>query len=152
MASSPKYDITHQPELPILNDEGEIVRYRRLDIRVLFTRQVGRKGDYLCIECKYLDVTDRRSDADYVDEGVERIVCGDYAAGHPWAIMVGLERVGPVNLSASHVNERLKTRYGDECGFKPTPRVRLDNVRESEHLQTGGPHRIAILHWFFLLT
>lgn len=61
---SPRYDITHQPELPITNAEGLVVRYRRLDIRILFARQLGCRGDYLCLECKYLDATDRATDAD----------------------------------------------------------------------------------------
>lgn len=71
MPGSTRYDITHQPELPIVNDEGVVVAHRRLDIRILFRRQLGRTGDYLAIECKYLDTTDRATDADYVDEGVE---------------------------------------------------------------------------------
>ena len=149
---SPRYDITHQPELPITNAEGIVVRYRRLDIRILFARQLGCRGDYLCLECKYLDATDRATDADYVDEGVERIVSGEYAAGHPWAVMVGLERVGPLAVSVSHVDERLRARYGSEGGFTATPRVRLTFVRESQHSQAGGPHRITIIHGFFLIT
>jgi hypothetical protein len=152
MPGSPRYDITHQPELPITNAEGIVVRYRRLDIRILFARQLGCAGDYLCLECKYLDATDRATDADYVDEGVERIVSGEYAARHPWAVMVGLERVGPLEVSVSHVDERLRARYGCEGGFTATPRVRLTFVRESEHAQAGGPHRITIVHAFFLIT
>jgi hypothetical protein len=150
---SPRYDIVHQPELPITNAaEGIVVRYRRLDIRILFARQLGCRGDYLCLECKYLDATDRATDADYVDEGVERIVSGEYAAGHPWAVMVGLERVGPLAVSVSHVDERLRARYGPEGAFTATPRVRLTFVRESQHSQAGGPHRITIIHGFFLIT
>ena len=76
------YHIDHQGELPVRNDEGRVVSYRRLDIRLLFTQQVGRRGDYLCIECKYLDATDRGSDHEYVEEGVDRIVTGAYALGH----------------------------------------------------------------------
>lgn len=149
---SPRYDITHQPELPITNAEGLVVRYRRLDIRILFARQLGCRGEYLCIECKYLDTTDRTTDADYVDEGVERIVSGEYAAGHPWAVMAGLERVGPLEVSASHVDERLRARYGSEGVFTTTPRLRLTFVHESQHPQAGGPHRITIVHGFFLIT
>lgn len=149
---APRYDIVHQPELPIVDEEGAVVRYRRLDIRLLFLRQVGAPGDYLGLECKYLDAGDRSTDADYVDDGVERIVCGDYSQGHPWAIMVGLERRGPIHRSAANVDARLRERYGEEAGFKPSCRVKLQDIRESEHLQAGGPHRISILHGFYLIT
>jgi hypothetical protein len=148
---APRYDIVHQPELPILDRNGTVVRYRRLDIRLLFLRQVGAPGDYLGLECKYLDAGDRSTDADYVDDGVERIVCGDYSRHHPWAIMVGLERRGPIHRTAANVDARLRERYGDAAGFKPSCRVRLQNIRESEHLQGGGPHRISILHGFYLI-
>lgn len=148
---APRYDIVHQPELPIVDAGGAVVRYRRLDIRLLFLRQVGAPGDYLGLECKYLDSCDRSTDADYVDDGVERIVCGDYSRNHPWAVMVGLERRGPLDRSAANVDARLRERYGQEAGFKSTCRVRLGNVRESEHLQAGGSHRISILHGFFLI-
>jgi hypothetical protein len=148
---APRYDIVHQPELPITDERGAVVRYRRLDIRLLFLRQVGTPGDYLGLECKYLDAHDRSTDADYVDDGVERIVCGDYSRAHSWAVMVGLERRGPLDLSVANVDARLRERYGQEAGLKSTCRVRLSNVRESEHLQAGGPHRICILHGFFLI-
>jgi hypothetical protein len=148
---SPRYDITHQPELPILDADGVVVRYRRLDIRILFARQLGRRGDYLCLECKYLDASDRRTAAEYVDEGVNRIVCGEYAAGHPWAIMVGLESVGPCKLSAANVNRCLRKRFGSEGGFRAAPRIRLEDVFESEHSQAEGSHRIVIVHCFLLI-
>jgi len=151
MPGSTRYDITHQPELPIVNAEGVVVAHRRLDIRILFRRQLGRAGDYLAIECKYLDTTDRATDADYVDEGVERIVQGAYAANHPWAIMVGLERVGPISISISHVDERLHARYGPAAQLQNPSCVGLDNVRDSKHLQVGGAHRITILHAFFFV-
>jgi len=149
---APRYDIVHQPELPIVDEGGAVVRYRRLDIRLLFLRQVGTPGDYLGLECKYLDASDRNTDAEYVDDGVERIVCGDYSRNHPWAVMVGLERRGPLIRSAANVDARLRERYGQDAGFKSTCGVRLENVRESEHLQAGGLHRISILHSFFLVT
>jgi hypothetical protein len=151
-AGSPRYDITHQPELPIADVAGVVVRHRRLDLRLLFQGQVGRTGDYVCFECKYLDVTDRDSDRDYVDDGVDRIVIGDYALGHPWAVMVGLERVGPIDQSAEHVCERLLSRYGTSGAFKTTSSIRLANVRESDHLQASGPHVITIAHAFYLIT
>ena len=106
-AGGTRYHIEHQGELPVRNDEGRVVSYRRLDIRLLFTQQVGRRGDYLCIECKYLDATDRGSDDDYVEEGVDRIVTGAYALGHRFAIMVGLERIGPLSRTIVNVNDRL---------------------------------------------
>jgi hypothetical protein len=148
---SPRYDITHQPELPITDDRGVVVRYRVLDLRILFQRQLGRTGDYLCLECKYLDTANRETDREYVEEGVERIVSGDYSAGHPWAVMVGLECTGDLDLSAENVNRRLKDRYGQEGGFRLQSSIRLANVRESEHPQAGGPHRITIVHGFFLI-
>ena len=70
--------------------DGRVIAFRRLDIRILFSRQVGRRGDYLCIECKYLEADNRRSDDEYVAEGVDRIVTGAYARGHGFAIMAGL--------------------------------------------------------------
>lgn len=149
---TPRYDIVHQPELPIVDEAGLVIRYRRLDIRLLFLRQIGAPGDYLGLECKYLDAGDRSTDADYVDDGVERIVCGDYSRYHPWAVMVGLERRGPLDVSVANVEARLQERYGQDAGFKAACRVRLDNVRESEHPQAGGPHRISILHGFFLIS
>ena len=149
---APRYDVVHQPELPIVDQSGAVVRYRRLDIRLLFLRQVGAPGDYLGLECKYLDAGDRSTDADYVDDGVERIVCGDYSRDHPWAVMVGLERRGPIDRAVANVDARLRQRYGQGAGFKSTCQVRLANVRESEHSQGGGSHRIAILHGFFLVT
>lgn len=149
---APRYDIVHQPELPIVDEAGVVVRYRRLDIRLLFLRQVGAPGDYLGLECKYLDARDRSTDAEYVDDGVERIVCGDYSLHHPWAVMVALERQGPLNVSVANVDARLQERYGQDAGFRSTCRVRLENVRESEHSQAGGPHRISIIHGFFLIS
>lgn len=146
---SPRYDITHQPELPIAGEGGEVLRLRRLDLRLVFQKQVGRTGDYLCIECKYLVSSDRSSDREYVDEGVDRIVIGDYALGHPWAVMIGLERVGPIGVTIDHVNERLVAKYGQEGAFKAKSVIQLVNVRESEHPQAGGPHRITVAHAFF---
>lgn len=148
---SPRYDITHQPELPIADANGKMSSLRRLDLRLLFLSQVGRTGDYLCIECKYLDTTDRSLDREYVDDGVERIVAGDYAKDHPWAIMVGLERTGPLDQSAAYVNARLTTKYGNEGAFRRPCSIQLPNVEQSEHLQAGGPHRITVLHSFFLI-
>ena len=81
---TPRYDLTHQPELPIPNAAGAVTTFRRLDFRLLFSQQVGRTGDYLCLECKYLDAMDRKTDLNYVKEGVARIVDGDYARNHPW--------------------------------------------------------------------
>ena len=150
-SGTPRYDITHQPELPIANDAGVVETYRRLDFRLLFLQQVGRTGDYLCLEVKYLDASDRSSDYEYVGQGVDRIVVGDYARGHPWAIMAGLERVGPIGISISNVNSRLKQRYGKKNGFKSTPSIGLPNVHESDHLQDGRPHKITIVHAFYFI-
>ena len=147
---SPRYDITHQAELPITDTSGAVARFRRLDFRLVFLKQVGRSGDYLCIEVKYLDTRDRRSDYDYVSDGVDRIVIGDYAKGHPWAIMVGVERHGPLTLSAQQVSSRLVQTYGSAHGLKNSTSVRLPNVYESDHPQAGGPHQITILHAFYL--
>ncbi|TDR34140.1 hypothetical protein [Aquamicrobium defluvii] len=149
---SPRYDITHQPELPIADDTGAVAVLRRLDLRILFQRQVGRTGDYLCLECKYLDANDRGTDREYVDEGVDRIVIGDYAANHPWAVMVGLERTGPLDLTACNVNARLIAKYGLVHGFKSKSDIRLANVHESDHLQADGPHQITIIHALYLIT
>jgi hypothetical protein len=146
------YDILHQGELPVLNDEGRVVSYRRLDIRLLFTQQVGRRGDYLCIECKYLDATDRGSDLEYVEEGVDRIVTGAYARDHRFAIMVGLERVGPLSRTIANVNDRLMRRYGKAQGLRPALRWKLGTAAESEHPQAGGPHRITLVHGFWPVT
>ena len=148
--NSSRYHIEHQSELPITDNMGIVVRYRRLDLKLVFGPQLGKTGQYLCFECKYLDVNQPDTDREYVDEGVERIVCGDYAAGHPWAIMVGLERVGPLSLSAEHVDLRLKARYG--VGFRSKQCIALSHVRESEHAQAGGPHRITIVHSFHLIS
>ena len=149
--STPRYDITHQPELPIPDTSGAVASHRRLDFRLVFLRQVGRTGDYLCLECKYLDTSDRDTDRAYVNEGVDRIVIGDYARNHPWAIMVGLERVGPICMSIQNVDARLVAKYGKNHGFKPKPSVKLSNVRESDHYQTGGLNKITIVHAFFLI-
>lgn len=149
--NSPRYDITHQPELPIAGDDGVAASLRRLDLRILFRRQVGRTGDYLCVECKYLDTQDRALDREYVSEGVDRIVIGDYARHHPWAVMVGLERTGPLDMAASHVHGRLVVRYGESSGFKAVSAINLPFVHESEHVQADGPHRITILHSFHMI-
>lgn len=148
---SPRYDITHQPELPIADDKGVVSDLRRLDLRLVFLRQVGRTGDYLCLECKYLDTMDRDTDREYVNEGVDRIVVGDYAAKHPWAVMVGLERSGPIELSFDHINSRLVSKYGRLGGLKTTSSIGLDYVQESDHCQAGGPHRITIVHAIYLI-
>lgn len=149
--SSPRYDITHQPELPIANKEGVVSSHRRLDLRLVFLRQVGRTGDYLCLECKYLDSADRNTDREYVDEGVDRIVIGDYARNHPWAVMVGLEKRGPIELSVKHINARLLAKYGKSAAIKSSLSIGLPNVHESEHFQAGGPHRITIVHAMYLI-
>jgi hypothetical protein len=146
------YHIDHQGELPIRNGEGRVIFYRRLDIRLLFTKQVGRRGDYLCIECKYLDATDRGSDREYVEEGVNRIVTGEYALGHRVAIMIGLERIGPLSRTIANVHDRLTRRYGEDQGLRPAPRWKLCTAAESEHPQAGGPHRITIVHGFWPIT
>jgi hypothetical protein len=65
--------------------------------------------------------------------------------------MVGLERVGPTETSAEHVCERLRARYGPAGESKASASINLGNVRESEHLQAGGPHRITIIHAFYLI-
>ena len=148
---TPRYDITHQPELPIADNSGVVGTLRRLDFRLVFLRQVGRTGDYLCIEFKYLEVLDRSTDREYVSDGVERIVIGDYARDHPWAVMVGLERVGPLRLSVQNVNSRLLARYGNHHGLRVAPGIKLHNVYSSEHQQGGGPHEITIIHAFYLI-
>lgn len=148
--NSPRYDITHQAELPIADATGAVARFRRLDFRLVFLRQVGRTGDYLCLEVKYLDTSDRGTDYDYVKDGVDRIVIGDYAKGHPWAIMVGVERSGPLTTTAEHVNSRLMQTYGSAHGLRDSTRVRLPHVYESDHSQDSGPHQITILHAFYL--
>ena len=85
-----------------------------------------------------------------MNEGVHRIVMGDYARNHPWAIMVGLERVGPICMSIQKVEARLVGKYGNNHGFKPNPSVKLSNVRESEHYQAGGSHKITIVPFLLL--
>lgn len=147
---SPCYDITHQPELPIADASGAVAILRRLDLRLVFRRQVGRTGDYLCMELKYLDTSNRDTDRQYVNEGVDRIVIGDYARDHPWAIMIGLERTGPLDVSARHVGARLLSKYGTGLSYAPSTRIGLPHVHESEHLQAGGPHQITIVHAFYL--
>jgi hypothetical protein len=149
--STPRYDITHQPELPIADPRGAVGELRRLDLRLLFPQQVGRTGDYLCIECKYLDTADRATDLAYVRDGVERIVSGVYAKAHPWAIMVGLERTGPLTRSAERLNERLIDEYGPTAGLKPASTVKLAAVHESDHQQAGGSHVVTILHSLHLI-
>ena len=148
---TPRYDITHQPELPISDASGSVASLRRLDFRLIFLRQVGRTGDYLCLEFKYLDAKNRRTDDDYVKDGVDRIVVGDYANGHPWAIMVGLERSGPIDASIQHVNSRLVRKYGTDHGLKCSLNIRLLNVYESDHFQGSGLHKITIVHAFHLI-
>lgn len=147
-----RYHIDHQAELPVVDAGGRVIAHRRLDIRLLFTQQVGRRGDYLGIECKYTDASDRRTDDDYVGEGVDRIVSGAYAAGHPVAIMVGLERVGPLGRTITNVDARLQARYGPDQGLRAASSWRLPMVRESEHPQAGGPHRIVLVHGFWPVT
>ncbi|UCI06119.1 hypothetical protein [Mesorhizobium sp. B1-1-8] len=144
-----RYHIEHQGELPIVDADGRVVAFRRLDIRILFSQQVGRRGDYLCIECKYLEADNRRFDDEYVTEGVDRIVTGAYARGHGFAVMAGLERVGPITRTVENINERLTQRYGSDQGLKPAPRWRLGSAHESEHAQAGGPHRIVLVHVFW---
>lgn len=65
--------------------------------------------------------------------------------------MIGLERVGPIRVSISHVDERLRSRYGPAAELQNPSCVGLDNVRDSNHLQAGGAHQITILHAFFLV-
>lgn len=151
-AGGVRYHIEHQGELPLCDADGRVISYRRLDIRLLFTQQVGRRGDYLCVECKYLDATDRSSDDDYVREGVDRIVTGAYALGHNFAIMVGLERVGPLSSSMANVGDRLTRRYGPNHSLRAAPRWNMATVAESDHLQAGGPHRITLVHGFWPIT
>ena len=148
---TPRYDITHLPELPISDPSGTVATLRRLDFRLVFVRQVGRTGDYLCLEFKYLDANDRRTDYDYVNDGVDRIVIGDYAKGHPWAIMVGLERSGPVNISIQRVNLRLVRKYGTHHGLAVSSSIRLPYVYESDHFQGDERHQISIVHAFHLI-
>lgn len=148
---SPRYDIAHQPELPIADETGALVTLRRLDLRLVFLRQVGRTGDYLCLEFKYLDTTDRDTDREYVVEGVDRIVIGDYARNHPWAIMVGLERTGPLEKTSAHIGARLTSRYGADVGYRSSPKILLPYAFESDHLQANGSHQITIIHAFYLL-
>lgn len=148
---SPRYDITHQPELPIADGTGAMAVLRRLDIRLVFLRQVGRTGDYLCLEFKYLDTNDRSTDREYVAEGVDRIVIGDYARDHPWAIMVGLERRGPLAQTSEQIGARLTSRYGSDGGYRPSARIALPYAFESDHVQANGPHRITIVHAYYLL-
>ena len=150
-SGTPRYDISHQPELPISDASGAVTRFRRLDLRLVFLRQVGRTGDYLCLEFKYLDPNDRRTDYDYVNDGLDRIVIGDYARGHPWAIMVGLDRSGPLDVSIQQVNLRLIQKYGNDHGLRCSTSIHLPHVYESVHFQDGGPHRITILHAFHLV-
>lgn len=150
-AGSPRYDITHQPELPIAGPSGAVETLRRLDLRLVFLRQVGRTGDYLCLEFKYLDTGDRSTDREYVTEGVDRIVIGDYARDHPWAIMVGLERTGPLDRTSAHIGTRLNARYGDNVGYRPASRIALPYAFESDHVQAGGPHRVTIVHAYYLV-
>ena len=95
---------------------------------------------------------DRDSDREYVNEGVDRIVIGDYARNHPWAIMVGLVRNGPSDLAAQHVNARLIAKYGSSHSFKENASIKLSNVYESDHEQAGGLHQITIVHAFYLIT
>jgi len=149
---SPRYDITHQPELPIADTTGALVALRRLDFRLVFLRQVGRTGDYLCLEFKYLDTRDRSTDREYVAEGVNRIVIGDYAHGHPCAIMVGLERTGPLEQTSAHIGARLITRYGAGTGYRSSARIALPYAFESNHLQADGPHQITIVHAYYLIS
>lgn len=148
---SPRYDITHQPELPIAGATGAVAELRRLDIRLVFLRQVGRTGDYLCLEFKYLDTNDRNTDREYVAEGVNRIVIGDYARNHPWAIMVGLERTGPLERISAHIGARLADRYGAEVDYRPSAEIGLQNAFKSNHVQSNGPHHITIVHAYYLL-
>lgn len=147
-----RYHIEHQGELPTRDDAGEVISFRRLDIRILFSQQVGRRDDYLCIECKYLDASDRSSDAEYVSEGVDRIVTGAYAKGHEFAIMVGLERAGPMTLAIANVDHRLRSVYAADQGLRDGGRWRRTNMRESHHPQSGGPHQITIVHGFWPIT
>lgn len=147
-----RYHIEHQGELPVLDEDGRVIAFRRLDIRILFSQQVGRRGDYLCIECKYLEADNRRCDDEYVAEGVDRIVTGAYARGHGFAIMVGLERTGPIGRTIENVDDRLRQRYGSDQGLRPAPRWRLGRAHESEHPQSGGPHRIVLIHGFWPVT
>jgi len=146
---SPRYDIAHQPEHVVPDAQGAIERLFRLDLRLVFNQQLGRTGDYLCMECKYLDTTDRATDLAYVNDGVQRFVSGDYGRGHHWAVMVGLERTGPLSQMVSRLDQRLKARYGSNAGFRPRPSVRLADVSESIHIQAGGPHAIVILHGLY---
>jgi hypothetical protein len=148
---SPRYDITHQPELPIADATGAMAALRRLDLRLVFLRQVGRTGDYLCLEFKYLDTKDRDTDREYVAEGVDRIVIGDYARDHPWAIMVGLERTGPLEKTSAHIGARLTSRYGAGVSYRSSARIALPYAFESAHFQANGPHQITIVHAYYLL-
>jgi len=148
---SPRYDITHQPELPIAGATGAVAELRRLDFRLVFLRQVGRTGDYLCLEFKYLDTNDRNTDREYVTEGVDRIVIGDYAFKHPWAIMVGLERTGPLERTSGNIGARLTARYGAGVDYRSSVEIGLPNAFKSDHLQANGPHQVTIIHAYYLL-
>jgi hypothetical protein len=96
------------------------------------------------------------SDGDRVLADIMRsdphIVTGAYANGHEFAIMVGLERAGPIDRAVANVDLRLTTVYGADQGLREEGRWRRPNVRESHHPQSGGPHRITIVHGFWPIT
>jgi hypothetical protein len=147
---APRYDIVHQPELPIVDADGAVVRSTAASTSVTVPASVGAPGDYLGLECKYLDANDRSTDADYVDDGWSASFSGDYSRDHPWAVMVGLDDAG-VGQVCSHVDARLRERYGQEAGFKSTCGCGSITFERASTCKLMGSHRILDLHAFFLI-
>lgn len=146
-----RYDIDHQSEVLSVDDDDRLCLHKRLDIRIKFPEQVGTPSDYLCIEFKYLDIVDPRTSREYVQEGVDRIVAGEYSMGHEWAVMVGLEQTGPLDQAADAVNARLNEIYGPNGGYRKPYRIRMPHVHESKHRQGLSSHPITIVHYFALV-
>ena len=100
------------------------------------------------IECKRIDGGDRRLCREYVTEGIDRFVSGQYGARHLVGFMAGYLDAGDSNLATEGINRCLVDwdRHDDELG--PSAELKADWVRSSRHARTAPDAPIDLHHAF----
>ncbi len=100
------------------------------------------------IECKRIDGGDRRLCREYVREGIDRFVSGQYGARHLVGFMAGYLDAGDANLATEEINRYLAdwNRHDDVLG--PSTEVKADWARSSRHARAAPDAPIDLHHAF----
>lgn len=124
----------------------------RIDITLKFMHQFGDEDAYVAIECKRVGARLSALNRSYVDNGVDRFVSGQYAAGHEWGFMLGYVLALPVEDVIQAIDGGIQKTYGETAQLTREAGHSLSLAILEGALPQKNGHMLRLKHIFVDMT